>query len=102
MEKKYLIVPGEVVSRHDGEVHHVGAVALMKLYGVSQEECVIDTDGSKSRFPGFKHLIRLLPQQDGNYNHLGQEEVPYQIREAFRQLQEHNARRNKIIGMLEE
>lgn len=34
MSARYLLVPGLVTSRTDGQVHHVGASDLARLYGL--------------------------------------------------------------------
>lgn len=64
MTAKYLVCPGYVTSRNDGETHYVGAGPLMKLYGVDPRECVIE-DGRPGR--QFEGLVRLIPRFDGNY-----------------------------------
>lgn len=61
--KKYLVCPGYVTSRHDGDRHYIGAESLMHLYGVKQEECVV-WDGF-SRWP--EDLIPLRPRFRGDY-----------------------------------
>ncbi len=40
-DKKYLVVPGPVFSKHDGDLHHISAKQLMKLYGVDPKDCDI-------------------------------------------------------------
>ena len=68
--KKYIIRPGYVVSRYDGQEHYISASALMNLYGVRISECVIirsSQDYYKLR--GFKReLINLAPRTDGIYD----------------------------------
>lgn len=41
MKLKYVICPGTVISKTDGQRHYVGAMQLMRLYGVDQRECEI-------------------------------------------------------------
>jgi hypothetical protein len=62
--KKYLVDPGWVTSVTDGDRHYIGAVALMRLYGVDPRECVI-ADRLQSR--KNTELIRLTPRSSGNY-----------------------------------
>ena len=42
--KRYLICPGFVTSRFDGDKHYISAKQLMCLYNVYPEECVIADD----------------------------------------------------------
>lgn len=63
--KRYLVCPGHVTSRNDGERHYVGPGALMKLYGVNPRECVIQ--GSFG-LEGAGKLKVLRPRFDGNYS----------------------------------
>lgn len=75
--KKYLIIPGKVRSKTDGEIHYVSAGKLMYLYGVVETDCVI-YDNSKAERLGievyerlneklFENLIRLSPKSNGIY-----------------------------------
>jgi len=71
---KYVVCPGTVTSKTDGQQHYINAHQLMKLYRVRPEECVIhvpqgwwrlvDFDRAARRHEG---LIRLEPRYDGNY-----------------------------------
>jgi hypothetical protein len=63
--KRYLLRPGPVRSRTDGQLHHVGARELARLYGVPMSECLVsrgDTRGLE-----FGRLIVLAPRYDGDY-----------------------------------
>lgn len=69
MSKKYLVIPGYVASKSDGDHHYIGARRLMELYKVDPRECVIATDEflkftSQSIILDFIHLE---PRYDGNY-----------------------------------
>lgn len=61
VKPKYLVIPGRVRSKKDGEVHYVGPWALMRLYGVNPRECVIMRPGLG------EGLVRLAPRADGVY-----------------------------------
>ena len=67
---KYIIYPGHVTSKEDGDRHYISAGELMHLYKVSIKECVIirsERDHYKLR--GFKRdLIQLYPRYDGDYS----------------------------------
>lgn len=63
--KRFVIHPGPVVSKTDGQLHHVTASELMRLYHVPASECVI----ARASFPGGrdlrrypKNLIHLRPR----------------------------------------
>lgn len=72
MEKKYLVFPGHVRSRHDGEEHLITAMRLMELYKVNPEECIVVGDLNEAgrimeEEPRFKDMIHLAPRWDGDY-----------------------------------
>ena len=61
---KYLVKPGYVYSKTDGQRHYIGASKLIGLYRVDPKECYISRGG-----PGEPEgLIVLSPQYDGNYS----------------------------------
>lgn len=71
MEEKYLIVPGQVRSRSDGDTHYISAQELIRLYGVNPKECkiveqqvLVNVDRLEKYYPG---LIELRPRYDGKY-----------------------------------
>lgn len=64
-EKKYLVCPGYVESRTDGDIHYVGFMELMRLYGVKPEECAVFKPELTFEYP--RHLRVLRPQYDGRY-----------------------------------
>lgn len=66
MRKRYVVYPGPVVSRTDGDVHEVPAENLIRLYGVDRRECVIVRPGDIGgrRIDG---LIPLRPDPSGRY-----------------------------------
>lgn len=65
--KRWVVIPGAVVSQEDGETHFIGAQQLMNLYGVPRKECVVvgDTDFIP---PAHRHLPKLRPRYDGDYS----------------------------------
>ena len=74
MKPKYVICPGMVESRTDGQRHYIGAMQLMKLYKVDPRVCEIYEPAqwwpaSFYRYADERHagLIRLGPRYDGNY-----------------------------------
>ncbi len=69
--KKYLLCPGPVTSKIDGDRHHISASDLARLYGVQMSECVVRSESLIStRGRGLNEnngLIELWPRYDGNY-----------------------------------
>lgn len=64
--KKYLVIPGPVCSKRDGDRHYIEADKLMRLYGVNPADCIIHRHDR----PGERHdpsLIWLIPQYSGDY-----------------------------------
>ena len=84
--KRYLILPGKVFSKNDGELHHIDAPTLMRLYNVDPDECVVVHNEGVHGRQGFASefldsLLWLAPRYDGDY-HIGQEvreQYPKQI-----------------------
>lgn len=73
---KYLIAPGMVTSKVDGDRHHVGASQLMMLYNVSPLDCIVLPPSAPTNFLVRRELIdrviagelvALTPQFSGVY-----------------------------------
>lgn len=62
--KKYLVCPGHIKSKTDGQLHYVSSKALIALYGVNPDECVIDCNLNPKK---SLDLIELRPRYNGNY-----------------------------------
>ena len=60
--KKYVLHPGEVISRNDAQIHHISAIRLADLYGVDPRECIVAGPGIR-----MDDAIHLYPRSDGNY-----------------------------------
>lgn len=74
MEPKYVICPGMVTSKADGQRHYIGAEALIRLYGVDPQECEIYEPAQwwpvsyyRMREERIHGIPRLEPRYDGNY-----------------------------------
>lgn len=70
---RYVLCPGPVRSRVDGQEHHVGAAELVQLYRVNPSACLVMPSG-----PGGLRawalgciergeLVALHPRPDGDY-----------------------------------
>lgn len=66
MNKKYLLIAGEVRSREDGQIHHVDVKQLARLYRVRLAECQVYDPRTPEHWYD-KHLIRLRPDSTGVY-----------------------------------
>lgn len=61
---RYLLCPGYIISKNDGDRHYISAGQLKQLYKVNWEDCDIEKQGLQlSRY----NYIRLFPRYDGNY-----------------------------------
>lgn len=77
MAARYLLCPGWVTSRADGQDHHVDAADLARLYGVPMSECVVlpgalafhsrYTRGQLLARVDAGDLVALRPRHDGDY-----------------------------------
>lgn len=66
--KKYLVCPGTVISKIDGDEHYVDAGALIYLYDVDPRDCVISNTRKPQVVPDhLLDLIVLKPRHDGDY-----------------------------------
>ena len=67
---RYLLCPGNVMSKTDRQYHHVGAQDLARLYGVRMDQCEVRPERMLARF-GWRPaagVIELHPRFDGNYS----------------------------------
>ena len=66
---KYLIVPGWVTSKNDGDKHFISAERLIDLYGINPQDCRIFNDDGKSHrgFIRKADEIILEPDFTGEY-----------------------------------
>lgn len=73
--KKYLLCPGYVTSRTDGDRHYITADQLARLYRVNPSDCEVRQDAEPWESPSLaavrkqRHagLIKLGPRYDGDY-----------------------------------
>lgn len=62
---RYVICPGEVISRSDGQIHFIGRGQLASLYGLAPGEYrVVGAIRGQELRPGE---IALRPRYDGKY-----------------------------------
>jgi hypothetical protein len=72
---KYVVCPGGVISKNDGQKHYIGPMQLIKLYGVDPRECEIYEPAewwptSYYRMAEERHrgLKKLVPRYSGDYS----------------------------------
>lgn len=65
--KKYLLFPGFVPSKNDGDRHFIGFRALCRLYGVPLSQCLNARDAYSLQGWDTSKLIELHPRLDGDY-----------------------------------
>lgn len=72
LRKVYLVIGDNVTSKTDGDRHYVNAHTLMRLYGLSMQECYLAESHDKVAIEQYQRheldLIILQPRYDGNYN----------------------------------
>ncbi|MGR8931942.1 MAG: hypothetical protein ACU836_15015 [Gammaproteobacteria bacterium] len=67
---KYVLCPGFIFSKNDGDRHYISARKLAELYHVSMNECVVKPDMDDPRYKGWRppeDAIELNPKYNGNY-----------------------------------
>lgn len=66
---KYVLHPGIVVSKSDGDKHFISAARLCALYRVKWEECVVAKPNWWHGFTqkALNELIHLAPDYTGEY-----------------------------------
>jgi hypothetical protein len=60
---KYIICPGYVTSKTDGDRHYITSRQLIELYGVNPKECAIEKEYIRSA----ENAIFLRPRYSGHY-----------------------------------
>jgi hypothetical protein len=66
----YLLHPGLIRSKNDGQLHYVSARRLADLYGVPLRQCEVCPDPRSSAAHGWKRpecVIDLYPNYHGDY-----------------------------------
>ncbi len=66
---KYIVRPGTVQSRYDGQWHFISGPRLMALYKVSPKECLVDLPHNPIARMGLQgEFIELKPRFEGDYD----------------------------------
>lgn len=61
---RYVLHPGWVTSRNDGDRHYITAIRLAELYGVHPACCRVSSPDAKDK----EGEVHLYPRYDGNYS----------------------------------
>ena len=66
--KKYILHPGVVKSKFDGDEHYISALKLAELYGVDFNDCYADVPNTGNLLGVDQtNLIDLFPRYNGDY-----------------------------------
>lgn len=71
---RYILHPGHVRSRADGDRHYVGVEALLRLYAVPRDaRWVVADDYGRLPLGMYASVcdVHLHPRSDGNYQPVG-------------------------------
>lgn len=61
--KRYVLHPGWVMSKNDGDRHYITALKLVELYRVHPADCRV----YGTEMPDKEGEVHLWPRYDGNY-----------------------------------
>ena len=65
---KYILFPGPVISKYDGDLHYITASQLCELYNVNPMECITYNSDTMNKKEIIKSgLKQLYPKYNGNY-----------------------------------
>ena len=63
---KYILCPGYIISKNDGDEHYINAKTLQSLYMVDPKECVVKSDAPGWKPP--KGVIYLVSKYNVDYS----------------------------------
>ena len=68
MKRKYVLHPGHITNKNDGQSHYVSAARLADLYGVSLRDCIsASTPEYMADHREYLSATHLYPRYSGNY-----------------------------------
>ncbi len=67
--KRYVLHPGEVISKTDGDIHYISALKLAALYGVDYRLCYVKEDSKPISLDrhNWDEYMHLYPRYKGDY-----------------------------------
>ena len=66
IQNRFVVLPGYITSKHDGDVHHITFNDLCRLYDINPRDVMDGKVRRGTRLP--KYPIMLSPRYDGEYN----------------------------------
>ena len=69
--KRYIVIPGYVKSKTDGDFHYISSDKLIRLFKVKPDECYLmnlEDYERRKHMNQLKDLKVLSPQYDGDYS----------------------------------
>lgn len=67
MKKQYIVYPGFIHSRNDGDLHYISFGRLMRLYNVHPHECINASVKGILNGMDITDKIQLFPDYSGKY-----------------------------------
>ena len=64
---RYVLCPGWITSRNDGDWHYISAAKLARYYGVNLRDCLIKLPMQRLRLGFYTGMVFLEPWDDGDY-----------------------------------
>lgn len=64
---RYILHPGQMESKSDGQIHFIGAAALAQLYGVNLMECLVVNNNTMHTYREQPGDVHLFPRYSGDY-----------------------------------
>ena len=70
--ERFVLHPGPVISKNDGQEHYISSVQLARLHGLNMRDCVVIKHNDPSyRKERYAHMVHLYPRSDGLYPDYG-------------------------------
>ena len=71
--ERFVLHPGYVTSRNDGQDHWINGDQLAGLHGLHRRDCIIvKADSPSYRKERYAHMVHLYPRYDGCYPNYGE------------------------------
>lgn len=64
MAKRYVVHPGWIRSRYDGDLHFIGYWQLVQLHRVDPTECIHQDQTLGMKKKDLREMTHLYPQHD--------------------------------------
>jgi len=67
---RYVLHPGYVTSRNDGQRHYIGITQLARLYGLDIRAPNVVIDDGRPGLSALPDDVHLYPRYNGNYHQI--------------------------------